>query len=337
MTNRLLITGGTGFFGRALLRHLHSQASGSRHPRDFEQVIVVSRNPQVFARLYPELATAPWLHWERADVMDAGSLRVLDKHHGLNAVLHAATDSTGAAGLSPLQQLDQIVDGTRNLLELSVRLGARRFMLTSSGGAYGPQPADMDQIPESYGGLPDPLRLGGTYGLAKRMAEHQCALYSHQYGLDSVVARCFAFVGEDLPMNAHFAIGNFIRDALWADEITVNGDGTPLRSYLDQRDLANWLIKLLLDGKSGEAYNVGSDEVVSISELAYLVRDLLSPDKPVRILGAPQTIKDRNRYVPDITKIQKHLNLSPIFSLAQSILETAKIARSKGKEACLAA
>ena len=94
---------------------------------------------------------------------------------------------------------------------------------------------------------------------------------------------------------------------------------------------------MLLDGKSGEAYNVGSDEVVSISELAYLVRDLLRPDKPVRILGAPQTIKDRNRYVPDIAKIYEHLNLSPTFSLTQSILETAKMAQSKGKEACFAA
>jgi len=86
-----------------------------------------------------------------------------------------------------------------------------------------------------------------------------------------------------------------------------------------------------------QAYDVGTDEVVSISELAYLVRDLVSPDKPVRILGTLQADKDRNRYVPDIIKILKHLNLSPTFSLAQSILETAKTAQSKGKEVCLAA
>jgi len=64
---------------------------------------------------------------------------------------------------------------------------------------------------------------------------------------------------------------------------------------LTKEILQTGFFKMLLYGKSGETYNVGSDEVVSISELAYLVRDLLSPDKPVRILGAPQTIKDRNR------------------------------------------
>jgi len=72
----------------------------------------------------------------------------------------------------------------------------------------------------------------------------------------------------------------------------VSGYGTPLRSYIDQRDLANWLVNLLMEGKSGESYNVGSHEVLSISELALMVRDLISPHKPVRILWSPQPSAD---------------------------------------------
>ena len=75
------------------------------------------------------------------------------------------------------------------------------------------------------------------------------------------------------------------RDALHGDSIQVAGDGTPLRTYLDQEDLAHWLLTLLERGRPGGAYNVGSDEVVSIAALAHRVRDLLAPGKPVEIRG----------------------------------------------------
>jgi dTDP-glucose 4,6-dehydratase len=143
-----------------------------------------------------------------------------------------------------------------------------------------------------------------------------------QHGLETVAARCFAFVGPDLPLNVHFAIGNFIRDALTADAITVSGDGTPLRTYLDQSDLAHWLFTLLQHGHPGHAYNVGSDEVISIADLAFLVRDILAPHKPVHILGQPDPDAARNRYVPDIRKAQQQLGLSATVPLAEAILRT---------------
>jgi UDP-glucuronate decarboxylase len=165
-------------------------------------------------------------------------------------------------------------------------------------------------------------------GQAKRAAEHLCALVGEQHGLETVVARCFAFVGPDLPLDAHFAIGNFIRDALTTDAITVSGDGTPLRTYLDQSDLAHWLFTLLEHGRSGLAYNVGSDEVISIAELAHLVRDVLAPEKPVHILGKPDARAARNRYVPDIRKAQQQLGLSVTVPLADAIRRTGAAAQA---------
>jgi len=162
-----------------------------------------------------------------------------------------------------------------------------------------------------------------AYGVAKRGAEHLCALYRHAYGLETVVARCFAFVGPDLPLDVHFAIGNFIRDALTADAITVGGDGSPLRSYLDQRDLAEWLSVLLLKGRSGHAYNVGSDQSIRIGDLAHLVRDTLSPGKPVHIKGVPDARQHRNIYVPDITKAKTELGLRVSVSLTDAIAHAA--------------
>jgi len=135
----------------------------------------------------------------------------------------------------------------------------------------------------------------------------------------------------DLPLDAHFAIGNFVRDALWGEEIVVKGDGSPLRTYLDQNDLADWLMTLLEKGRPGEAYNVGSDEVISIADLAYLVRDLIAPEKPVRILGKPDPAQARNRYVPDIRKARGELGLGVTISLAESISSTAGAHRVKGQ------
>jgi dTDP-glucose 4,6-dehydratase len=325
MTKRLLLTGGTGFFGRALLRHFHAQAKNesSARPRDFSEIIVISRNPEAFASRYPDLAYAPWLRFLTADVCQRHSLEALLIGEKLDAVLHAATDSTDAATLTPVEKLDQIVNGTRNVLELTVRLRARRFLLTSSGGVYGPQPAEMEEISENYCGMPDPLQMSSTYGVGKRMAEHLCFLYGQVHSLEIVIARCFAFVGPDLPLEAHFAIGNFIRDALHRPAILIGGDGTPVRSFLEQGDLAHWLLVILKHGRAGQAYNVGSDQAITIQELANQVRDLLAPNKPVHIqktdLGG-----HRNRYVPSIKKATDELDLRVSVLLSDAILATVK-------------
>ena len=316
----LLITGGTGFFGRALIKYLEAQrlASGAL---SFESVTIVSRSPEQFRLNYPSIAILPWLSWHAGDILIPDSLPGQNFSH----ILHAAADSTDAAGITSLQKYRQIASGTENILDFAVKHGTQRFLLTSSGGVYGPQPAGMAFIPESYNGMPEPLMLSSTYGIAKRQAEHLCTLYGHEFGLETVIARCFAFVGEDLPLNAHFAIGNFIRDALWHEAVTVGGDGTPLRSYLDQRDLAHWLCCLLLHGLPGQAYNVGSDVAISVADLAYLVRDTLAPRKSVHILGVPDQQRQRNRYIPNIEKARTSLQLDVRVALQQAITHTAEV------------
>ena len=313
---KLLLTGGTGFFGRALLRQLETLrcTSGSL---PFGQITVVTRSPVNFRKKYPSLAYLSWLSLHEGDVLYPSSLPQKGRYQ---FILHAASDATNANRLTPLQSYRQIVDGTENMLKFAVSSGAQRFLLTSSGGVYGPQPWDMKTIPETYNGMPDPLNPLNAYGVAKRLAEHLCAQYGHQYGIETVIARCFAFVGKDLPRDAHFAIGNFIRDAIERPEITVNGNGSPIRSYMHQSDLAHWLLTLLQQGASGNAYNVGSDEAISIADLALLVRDLVSPEKQVHVKS--QLLADnvfRNRYIPDISKAKTDLGLEITIPLAQAI------------------
>jgi dTDP-glucose 4,6-dehydratase len=312
----LLLTGGTGFIGRALLRHWET------NPADRpSRVVAISRNPQAFAQSFPELAGVPWLDLRHGDVTVMNSL----PRESFDTVIHAAADSTMGPQLSPLQRYTQIVDGTRHLLDLAVAARARRFLLLSSGAVYGSRSAGQPDPEESDCNAPDPLNPENAYGIAKRTAEHLGALAHREHGLEVVIARCFAFVGRDLPLDVHFAIGNFIRDALWRKSITVNGDGTPVRSYMDQRDLSRWLLALLCQGRAGQAYNVGSDQSVNMADLAHLVRDMLAPSKPVHIVAERRT-EIRSRYVPCVRKARAEVKLDFLHSLEQSILETSRYA-----------
>lgn len=316
---KLLITGGTGFFGRALLRYLMLDPA-SAYNKKIKNIVVLTRDPDNFILLYPEFKGIDRLEFFQGDICISPTLpwKMQFTH-----IIHAAADSTDTFRLSNLDRYKQIVEGTENILKLAVATGASRFLLTSSGAVYGSQPSNMETIPETYCGMQESTVAANVYGIAKRQAELLCALYAEQFNLACLIARCFAFVGPDLPLNKHFAIGNFIYDAINKNKITVSGDGTPLRSYLYQCDLAKWLMTILEVGKAGEAYNVGSDQPISIADLARLVRDVLAPKKEVIINGQINSKQERNRYIPNIDKAKKQLNLSVGKSLVESIKLTS--------------
>ena len=315
----IFMTGGTGFFGRALLRHwMVSKEAGSFS----EDVGILTRSPQVFLDLYPEFSKLSWLRLFEGDVLDYSTL---PKNIEIDRIIHAATESTNGAALAPYKTYNDITIGTNNILNFAVQNSVQRFLLTSSGAVYGPQPTSLDKIPEVYLGRPDPLLPSSAYGLGKSASEHLCCLYRDKYDLQFIIARCFAFVGRDLPLTAHYAMGNFINDALYGAEINVGGDGTPLRSYMNQSDLARWLLCILDEGIPGHAYNVGSDEAISISDLAHLVKDILSPNKSVVFKNTASAFKGRNFYIPDISAARNGLNLQITISLSESIEEFIKL------------
>ena len=212
------------------------------------------------------------------------------------------------------------MEGTKNVLEYSRQHKVKRLLFISSGAVYGNQHSDVSHVPEDYTGAPNPLNPLNAYGCAKRQAENLCALYHHQYGVDYVIARCFAFIGPYLPQNAHFAIGNFIRDGLNGGSIVVTGNGTTVRSYLYADDLAKSLWTILLKGNTGEAYNVGSDEAISISDLAHLVSSCFDDKPEVIIKGKPDGEIDR--YVPRVEKIKNELCVSERMTLVDGIKKT---------------
>jgi dTDP-glucose 4,6-dehydratase len=144
------------------------------------------------------------------------------------------------------------------------------------------------------------------------------------------IARCFAFVGAHLPLDAHFAIGNFIRDGLAGGPIRVRGDGSPVRSYLYAADLAVWLLTLAVRGRAGEAYNVGSEREITIAQLAARVAAELDPRIAVEIRANGEASR-ADRYVPSTRKIREELGVQETVDLGDAIRRTAAWWASAGR------
>lgn len=312
---RLFITGGTGFLGCWLLE---SFAWANDKLGLDAHAVVLTRNPEAFARKAPHLAHHPSINFCTGDVCNFEFPEGPFSH-----VIHAATEAGAKLNAeNPLLMVDTIIEGTRRTLDFAVHAGAKKFLLASSGAVYGRQPPGMTHIPEDYNGGPDPLDPKSAYGEGKRAAEMLSCLYAERHGLESKIARCFAFVGPYLPLDAHFAIGNFIRDALRGGPIRINGDGTPYRSYLYAADLAIWLWTILFLGDPRRPYNVGSKQAVTICDVAHCVAASVPDPVAVEIAGCPVPFCRQERYISDVSRAREELNLREWIEMPEAIRRT---------------
>lgn len=309
------ITGGTGFFGMWLLEsfaHINDALGlGMR-------ATVLTRDPERFAAKAPHLAQRKDLHFVPGDI------RTFSSPEGeFRYVVHGAT--TSGAPVDNLEMLETIIDGTRRVLDFAGKRGARKFLYISSGAVYGKQPDDLSHIPEDYRGAPDPLDPNSAYGEGKRVGELLSVLKSQETSFEAKIARCFAFIGPHLPLDAHFAAGNFIRDAIAGGPIVVKGDGKSVRSYLYASDLAVWLWAILFKGKASEAYNVGSDEALSVAELARSIGDITRLD--VDITGSKPCGK-AGSYVPSVVLASQTLGLRQCVTTREAVERSILFASS---------
>jgi nucleoside-diphosphate-sugar epimerase len=321
---RVLLTGGTGFIGLWLLEVLQraNDKLGSRL-----ELVVLTRDPQRAAARSPHLFDRPDTTLVAGDIC-----RPIQSAGSLDLCIHAATDVGDAlSAVDPIKVFDSIVQGTRHVLDLAVSAGTSRFLLTSSGAVYGTQPITMDRMPESYMGGADPLQPRAAYGNGKRAAEWLACAYASQAAqgrFESCIARIFALVGPGLPFDGPLAAGNFVRDVLAGRAIDIKGDGSPLRSYLYMADLCIWLLRILDAGKSGQAYNVGSEQAVSIADLAGQVVTAAGTPTSIHIHTPPSGDASAVRYVPDTHKARHELGLAEYTPLHTALLKTIHWSRS---------
>ena len=313
----LFLTGGTGFVGMWLVE---SFAAINARLGLNASACILTRNPAAAARRYPWLAANPALRYHAGDI---GSFEFPAGE--FSHVIHAATENDSVTEpLDPIRHFDANVHGTRRVLEFARQSGARRVLFTSSGAVYGKQPVTHGHIPEDFNGAPSILDLGSTYAHSKRISEFLCAAAARKGSQSVTMGRLFAFVGPYLKLDANFAIGNFIRDAMRGGPLVISGDGTPLRSYLYAADMAVWLWTILLRGQNGRAYNVGSDEAVSIAQLAQRVAAVVAPGAAVNVAQKADPNRLPPRFLPDISRARYELGLEVRVSVDDAIDRTAR-------------
>lgn len=311
---RILITGATGFFGCWLLE---SFAWANRRLNLGAHVVALSRHAGSLAQKAPHLANDTSVALHAADVRGDNF-----PHGTFSHVIHAATEASAVLNRDmPLAMFDTIVEGTRRTLQFSINSSAARFLFVSSGAVYGVQPPQLTHISESFLGGPDPLAPDSAYAEGKRAAEVLCTLAATPR-FETTVARCFAFVGPYMPLDAHFAIGNFIADALRGGPIQVKGDGSPFRSYLYASDLAVWLWTILFKGQCRRAYNVGSEDALNIAAVAREVARAVPRNVDVNIASAPTSGAAPARYVPANARAREELGLGVSVPLREGIRRT---------------
>ena len=296
---RIFMTGATGLFGRWILSELAEV--------DLE-LVLLTRDPDAFTESFPIIR-------KMQVAFVTGDVRSFDFPIGhFDFIVHAATPVVSDR-LSDSELSTVILKGTQRVLDFATQSGCHRLLYVSSGAVYGQQPKDVERVAET-----SPCKPTSSYGRAKLDAEAICL----RSQVDCVIARCFAFVGPSIPLDAHFAIGNFIGNCLRNESIDIKGDGTPLRSYMYASDLVEWLLAILLRGHTSEVYNVGSEVAISIAELAHKVRTILATDDSIEIRSAFSSGQNIQRYVPSHQKAVESLGLEMKVDLECAIRNTVE-------------
>ena len=311
----IFITGGTGFFGHWLVESFleanDKLALGAK-------AYLLTRNINNVFERSPHLSKRNDLVWIEGDIA------TFDLPEGIfPVVIHAATD-TYDKGVkeSPDNIIATIVDGTRRVLFFAKQAKTNTLLYVSSGAVYGPQPVDCLRLHEDMPVIDENDITNTPYARGKVMAEKLCAQFAKETSISIKIVRCFAFIGPLLPLDKHFAIGNFIRDAIINKNIEISGNGKSQRTYLYASDLSVYLWTIISKGCSLKPYNIGGGRIVNVFELAQSVIIALNSGVTIDI-QSNHTSKQFSKYVPDIDLIKNELGLTPEVTLEQAIVKTA--------------
>lgn len=307
----IFITGGTGFFG---LWFLETIAWANKNHHLGIKAVILTRNPGGVKIKAQHLFNDPAFEFITGDIRDFEFPGTKFQY-----IIHGATTNARETfdNEDNLKKYDTVAEGTRRLLEFSVECDASKVLYISSGSLYGDQPQGMTHIKETFSGAPRIDERNAALGMGKRTAEFYCKYFAERYDLEIKIARCFTFFGPYLPLDIHYAVGNFFRNGIRNEDIEILGDGTPERSYLYIADLMVWLWIIFLKGENLEPYNVGSDKGMSIRHTADIIANYFQVG--VRVNQSEKVGRPLSRYVPSVSKAKDKLGLNEIITFDEGV------------------
>lgn len=314
---RVLVTGGAGFIGS----HLAEELLGRGHEVWALDDLSTGRieNLRTFE-------SQPRFRFIEGNVMDATLVQ------GLVAQCERVYHLAAAVGVkyvleNPLRSLLTNIRGTEVVLEACAE-HRRKVMVTSSSEVYGkgvsvPFSEDDDRL------MGPTHKLRWSYAAGKAVDECLAQAYSQQHQLPVVIVRCFNTCGPRQSSAYGMVIPNMVQRALRNQPILVYGDGQQSRCFSAVHDVVRGML-LLTDSvdAEGEVFNVGSDEEVTVIELAHRIKRMCHSDSPIEYVAYEevygQSFEDMRRRVPDLRKIRRFTGYRPQISLDRLLEMTVR-------------
>jgi dTDP-glucose 4,6-dehydratase len=306
----VLVTGGCGFIGSNLVRHLLRERPAWRVV--VLDALTYAGNPESLAPLVGH----PRFRFERGDVRDPARVRGLLAEEEIEAVLHLAAESHVDRSIdAPAVFVETNVGGTQVLLDAARAAGVRRFVQVSTDEVYGSLGETGRFTEES------PLAPSSPYSASKAAGDHLALAYARTFGLPVVVTRCsnnygpYQFPEKLVPL----MIANAVRDL----PLPVYGDGRNVRDWIHVEDHCAGLVAALERGRPGEVYNLGGASERRNLDVVHAVLALLGKTRSLVAFVKDRPGHDR-RYAIDDAKARRELGWAPRRSFDLGLAETVR-------------
>lgn len=309
----ILVTGGTGFIGSALIEKIANIYAQEKIKLNID---VISRRRSGIIQYSQDVSiTFHSIALESLSFLPTSEYEF---------VIHAASPTPMerfSGSVSELDRFKSVIQGSLALLNLSKKIHFKKLLFLSSGAVY--QQGDVDLPDEKNRMAPSTLDSFAFYSEAKRAVETLCHLTAQENNFEFVIARVFAIVGPGMYLedDSNYIFSNFIRDAYNGNPYKINGNSKSIRSFMHIADCVDVLMLILKNGRHNNIYNVGSDEAVSLAQLAKIFNKSLDLNQPL-CLNLNESLSEKSIFVPNIDKIKKEFNWFPKYTLADSIKDT---------------